>query len=184
MSKPHNNKSTRQNWRTPLWLYYGITGGGCTHDVAADSKNSLCVEYFDGSEARDGLYEQWGMLNWCNPPFDKVSQFVDKAICEAARGNITYLLTTGATETKWFAKAYAHSVTLTLITGRIAFIHPDTGQPVKGNPAGSAVFLIGPDTFYPAAVGTMHRDSIKRTGEAIISRLETSSLTPPIPRAK
>lgn len=144
MSAPHRRSSSRQNWRTPLWLFHALTGScKIDMDVAADCENTLSPWYLDGTPGKNGLVEPWGDVNWCNPPFKAVAQFVTRAIDEAALGRSTILLTTGSTETRWFHEAFTAAHGVLLITGRVSFIDPSTLQCVPGNPAGSAVFYIG-----------------------------------------
>ncbi len=151
---PHRTQSKRQDWRTPLYLFnacdyimgqHGIEPFSL--DAAADFTNSLCPRYWDGlTDDADGLLRSWHKSTWCNPPFDKVIAFVDKAIAEAEKGNNSMLCVTSSTENKFFRTAVTSPFCRQVIflTGRVPFLDPITGKPVSGNPAGTALLRFGP----------------------------------------
>jgi len=177
-TKPHRKKSKRQNWRTPPDIFHGIRAmlGHPVFklDVAADEHNALAPHHYDGlTPETDALKNIWSSVNWCNPPFDRTADFILKAIEEASCGNATVMLLTASTENAYWMPAI-RSQFLTqvfFVTGRIAFIDPGTGEPVKGNPAGSVVFVFEPPCGLNRTYKWVHRDALKASGESIMARL-------------
>jgi|SRR5262245_46389325 len=51
--------------------------GGFTLDVAADSHNAKCANYW--SREDDGLIQPWHGRVWCNPPYSDLRVWVDRA---------------------------------------------------------------------------------------------------------
>ncbi len=76
----------RQTWETPQEVFdYFDNIFNFDIDVCASNQNKLCHEYF--SEDDDSLCQDWnGKTCWCNPPFGKAKQFVEKACYETACG--------------------------------------------------------------------------------------------------
>lgn len=181
--KPHRNTSTRQNWRTPRWLFraaqrFVLAGGGdpFTLDAAADKTNTLCATYCDGVKY-DGLDLPWANTTWCNPPFAGVKDWVNKAINEAKwNDNASVLLVTASTETKWFETAVksGHCQGVLFIRGRIGFIHPKSGHPVTGNTSGSALLFFQSDPTPRPVVEWVVRDELKEFGNELDIKVRAS----------
>lgn len=182
MAAPHRQKteSARQNWRTPLALFLGIQeqfGTPFVLDAAASDDNSLCALWYDGSsEWADGTLAPWEDGTWCNPPFDRTADFILKAIAEAQRGVRSCVLLTASTENKYWLPAIESPNTHAIIflTGRVPFIHPTTGKPVSGNPAGSALMFFGPAST-GAVVKWIRRDDLIALGKKILDSHETAA---------
>jgi phage N-6-adenine-methyltransferase len=176
---PHRTKSKRQNWRTPPDIFHGIRYflqcGKFQLDAAADAENALAPRHYDGATPEtDALKQPWAKWTWCNPPFDQTAAFIEKAIEEASCGNTTVMLLTASTENAYWQPALRspYLAALVFITGRLAFIDPLTREPVKGNPAGSAIMVFRPTTT-AVPVRRMykwvHRDQLKEWGKSLLS---------------
>lgn len=114
MKRGDGNALTRQpilsglnvagEWFTPPALFADIEGryGPFTVDVAADSSNAKCVEYFTKED--DGLTQKWKGRAWCNPPYKDLIRWVRKAYEEVRAGSceIAVLLLPAQTSTAWF----------------------------------------------------------------------------------
>jgi len=114
-----------------------------TTDVAANDKNHLCDHYFTIGD--DALTKDWGVSNWCNPPYSNITPWVEKAIEEMGKGNTTVMLIPADTSVAWFKKAFDNCSGCEFISGRISFINAETGKPQSGNNKGSVVFIFHPE---------------------------------------
>jgi phage N-6-adenine-methyltransferase len=86
---------------------------------------------------------------WVNPPYSnhpQSSQYLWAQRCSlaASRGWTVALLIPAAPTTRCgqLCAMTAHEIHYT--AGRIAFLHPDSGKPVKGNPLGSQLVIFRP----------------------------------------
>ncbi len=142
------NGSGKDNWRTPPEFLDNVRKSfGVTFDVdcAADAQNSVAPMHY--SETRSFLDAQEddlvGLTCWCNPPFSMMHQFIPK-ILSMPRATV-FLLGPGVMD-----PAYTHLMLTSdayapvFVLGRLAFIHPDTGKKVSGNPVGSVLFVPRP----------------------------------------
>jgi len=57
----------------------------------------------DSSLPQDGRTQPWRKLNWCNPPYNKIAPWVQRALVEATKGNTTVALLRVNSETAWFS---------------------------------------------------------------------------------
>ena len=60
-------------------------------------------------------------LNFVNPPYSKIKNFVDKAIKEHKKDKEVVLLIPARTDTKYFKKLVDYGVDITFVTGRLHF---------------------------------------------------------------
>lgn len=101
-----------KNWETPKDFYEEYNREyNFTLDAAASSNNTLCYTYCTElgtfnmkgelvSEA-DGLNYDWtGHRVWCNPPYEGLYQWVEKAAKFEA--DVTVMLLPPSIDTKWF----------------------------------------------------------------------------------
>ena len=135
-------------WQTPQeYFQFWNTIYKFEIDVAASDYNHLCPKYF--TESDNALVQEWGLTNWCNPPYSDIGPWVDKAIEEAYRGNTTVMLVPSNVDTKWFQKVMDSEVAkVTLLSGgRIKFIRADTQESVGSNPRGSMFITFSPKGF-------------------------------------
>ena len=78
----------------------------------------------------DGLTGEWGLLNWCNPPFDECQKWIKKAFEEQQKGSETIMLVPVRTETKYWHDyiLFNKNVKIYWLRKGYGFINPDTGE--------------------------------------------------------
>ncbi len=142
--------NVRDLWQTPSWMFqfFNTKVGGFDVDAAANAANALCEEFYD--EQRDALSFDWpaGKKYWLNPPFSGNLPWIEHVIKQAELfGSTVYVVLPDDISTKWFAAAVAGAAEMYGMisngtnTGRVAFISPLTGKPVKENNKGTFVFV-------------------------------------------
>jgi hypothetical protein len=104
-------------------------------DAAANERNTRCPCW-----CGDGLTEPWATRTWCNPPYSLKQAFIERAI-EQTDSCTSVLLLPASVETRWFRHALAHCTQLAFLCRRVSFLV--LGQPLSGNPSGSALFVFG-----------------------------------------
>ena len=113
--------SRRQDWTTPLRFYRELDAEfHFTLDAAASDENAKCAHYFTAQT--DGLKQSWeGHTVWCNPPYNEVGKWAEKAAAEAERGVTSILLTFARTDTRWFHDHVLGKAEIRFVKGRIHF---------------------------------------------------------------
>lgn len=106
----HVSSGSFQAWRTPRALARALVDEfDIRIDAAADSDNTVCEAYFDGSDGMNGLQEEWstGGGVWINPPYDQTGLWLSKAIREVATGRCAraVMLVPAAVGVEWFQTA-------------------------------------------------------------------------------
>lgn len=91
----------------------------------------------EGLREFDGL-GRWGRRNFCNPPYSKKEPWIEKAIREKAKGNLTVMLLPVDTSTRWFHDLILPNAEIRWIRGRVHF----TDQPA---PFASMICIFEPD---------------------------------------
>ena len=98
-----------------------------------------CFDPCKLGQKEDGLLMNWCDYNYVNPPFSKLSQFVDKSIEEWSKnGNKTILLMPFRTDTRYFKKLFLKNANFIFICGRLKF-----GNSNKCAPFPTMIALIG-----------------------------------------
>ena len=94
--------------------------GPFTLDAAASALNTKCTKYW--SEADDALSKDWCGVVWCNPPYRKILNWIQKAHQEVKNGNAkrVVMLLPSHTSTTWFHYALEHG-TVEFIKGKLKF---------------------------------------------------------------
>ena len=69
----------------------------------------------------DGLTIPWKKLNFVNPPYTLLKEFVDKAILESHHGNKTIMLNPAKTDQEWFHKLINRNYEILWIRKRLKF---------------------------------------------------------------
>lgn len=139
-------KELRDFWGTPQWLIDDLaTEFPFTLDAAANELNSKFPRYL-----ADGLAFNWadvcqpGDYVWNNPPFSNVEPWVDQWIACAEKGVGVVSIVNNQSGAKWWHKAMDAATELRFSLGRVAFIHPVTGLPMKDNNMGQVIFVFEP----------------------------------------
>lgn len=109
-------------WKTPKKIYdYWMDNG-----------------YFDPCPSNptfDRLQIDWEQLNFVNPPYSQIPKWIDKALEESKKGNISTFLVPARTDTKWFHKLLMAEINneihleINYIRGRLKFNDGKTGAP-------------------------------------------------------
>lgn len=136
----------RDHYRTPAGLIAAIErfmGLKFTLDVCATEENAIASAFF--TEVDDALYEgtEWktrnGGMVFMNPPYSNLLPWVTRAERQArAHGVIVVGVLPDDRSTNWYQFGVFGKATMELIPQkRISFLHPETGEPVSGNPKGT-----------------------------------------------
>ncbi|EMB0390008.1 phage N-6-adenine-methyltransferase, partial [Escherichia coli] len=149
IKKRERDASLRDLWRTPQWLFVAIQryiGVKFDVDVACNKDNAL-LPNFIGVE-RDALKCNWGMpgtVAFLNPPYSKITPWIEAAIREQTRGVTTIMLIPQSLDTQWYERAAeCANETVILSGGRVAFVEPDVELglvEVNINPGGSMLLI-------------------------------------------
>lgn len=102
MANFDNNRfnSNNQEWETPDDLFKEVDAiFHFTRDVCATPENTKCIEYW--TEDDNCLNKVWTGVNWMNPPYKNMKQYIKKAYDERNRA-ITVCLIPARTNTKWW----------------------------------------------------------------------------------
>lgn len=102
--------------------------GPLTLDVAADDWNAKTRDYYD--KKRNGLLLPWPGGVWCNPGWEDIYPWVQKALFEfyAGRAGCVVMLLPTRTGTEWYMD-FAPRFQITKIRGRLKFgAKPGTTQ--------------------------------------------------------
>lgn len=113
-------------WSTPKDIYEVV----CKHQ---------CFDPCKLGQKEDGLSMEWCDYNYVNPPFSKLSEFVDKSIVEWAKnGKKTIILMPVRTDTKYFKALFESNTDFVFICGRLKF-----GESNKSAPFPTMITFIG-----------------------------------------
>ena len=141
-------QSNRDTWMTPRWLFdYLDRIYHFSADVCASDENHLKDIYW--TEEDSCLESGWGFklpsysMVWCNPPYSKPREFIDKAAKEIKHNHIgTVMLLPADTSVSWFHEATKTASEIVFLTeGRVNFISSVDGQAKSGNNKGSMLIV-------------------------------------------
>lgn len=111
-----------QTWRTPVPLFnFFHTRYSYDLDLCAEAWSAQTPD-FCSLPNDDGLKRDIrGRRVWCNPPYDNIAPWVERAI--AGRADIFTLLVPANTDQKWFGDLFNLSF-IEFIRGRVSFVPP------------------------------------------------------------
>lgn len=95
-------------WATPKYIYRQAMAKGMFDPCPLGSKT-------------DGLAIDWGKMNFVNPPYSQLRQWVQKSIEEHEKGKDIIMLIPARTDTKAFKMLFEYGAEITFITGRLCF---------------------------------------------------------------
>lgn len=137
----------RDTWRTPdnlLRAAERFLNMPFMLDVCANATNTVCDKYYsiDDDALRDDC--DWSARRgaaWMNPPYSDPAPWCAKAASESERRGIFVVgLLPDDRSTRWYQQHIEGVASLALVPDRrVAFLHPLTGEPAKGNPKGSVI---------------------------------------------
>ncbi|MDG6894545.1 phage N-6-adenine-methyltransferase [Volucribacter amazonae] len=147
-------------------------------DGCASKENALCERYLedDGNggfltfDPNDYEPPEYGYLFrpsaiFVNPPYSNPLPFVQRATELKQQGYLVVMLLPADKSTKWYGIINEQATeVIDIIGGRINFVHPLTGEEVKGNNKGSIVAVFDP-TMQGLVTRQVQLDFIKKWGE-------------------
>ncbi|QSX32493.1 phage N-6-adenine-methyltransferase [Shewanella avicenniae] len=155
----------RNLWRTPDFAFVPLNNEfRFALDVAADAMNAKVPDNFITAE-ENALTVSWAdripagkpLTAWCNPPYDNIQPWLDKAHFEAStRGLTTVCFVPLTPDAGWWPTNASEIRQITgvrrkgdarNISGRVKFIRADTGKPVNGQNKGSCYIIFAPFTL-------------------------------------
>ncbi|MFZ7164611.1 DNA N-6-adenine-methyltransferase [Avibacterium avium] len=175
----------RDTWRTPQYCRKWIAmRWHCTIDGAAFSHNKVFGHWIGKlSEGEDSAthiaddfladdlptyLSSWGCGNhsiFVNPPYSDVTPFLKQAKRLRDAGHLVVMLLNNDKSTKWYQN-HIHNVAnevIDIVGGRINFLHPITGEEIKGNSKGQMVVVFDP-TMEDFVQRSVSLDFIKKCG--------------------
>ena len=137
-------KMSNDLWSTPPEVFNALDMEfGFGFDVCAEHETAKCADYWTIED--DALSKDWaedaksripgaGLIEmgalWCNPPYSKITPWVEKAIEAQRNGRITVMLVMCDPSVKWFSLAAQFASEIRFVTeGRLAFLK--NGKPVN-----------------------------------------------------
>lgn len=125
-------KSKSDKWATPPDLYASLNAEfHFTYDPCP-------IDWKEGDA--DGLTTEWGSSTFCNPPYSKVSKWIQKAHAEWKKGKTVVMLINAITDTIAFHEYIYGQADLRFLKGRICFLNP--AEPTKKQPNPKASMLV------------------------------------------
>jgi len=132
----------RNDWQTPPELFRLLDNEfEFTIDAAASESNHLVSLWYDEECHNAFSASPTGQRIFCNPPYGNLKQWVELFEWWAGLGSTVVALVPAATDTEWWRLAYANAPEVRLLSGRVKFINPETGNPDGSNTTGSTVFV-------------------------------------------
>lgn len=122
--------SKSDEWETPRDLFEQLDKEfGFNLDPCATEDNHKCPTFFTQND--NGLSKNWGGYRvFCNPPYSKVAEWVQKAYRESfAPGTIVVLLLPARTDTRYFHEYIQHRAEVRFLKGRLKFGESKTAAP-------------------------------------------------------
>lgn len=129
-----NNQSTtkaseKNSAQTPAWFFDSLQdylGVEFNLDVCANKETAKVWRYFSLDEdGNNGLTSAWREFNFCNPPFNDISSWIDKAISEAETDASIAMIFPDTPETGYSRLAFDHADTFIKMPFRLRFLRPD-----------------------------------------------------------
>ena len=131
----------KKDWQTPKWLYdlCAERWGPFNLDPCTSADNPLGTKHFF-TEVEDGLSQSWlvePFTRWfMNPPYGRETvKWVAKAHGETTihKPRVTGVaLLPARTGPRWFHEYILPHYEIIFLQGRISFVDPETGKPVRG----------------------------------------------------
>lgn len=133
--------SSRDDWQTPIELVETL--GVFDLDPCANCREPTRLASQGFTISDDGLSLPWEGRVWLNPPYGKEARNWLQRLANHGNGIALVPPRVGA---KWFHEVVFKTFDAILFhKGRIAFLNPDTGEPVSGNNSDSVFIAYGAD---------------------------------------
>lgn len=115
--------SKSDEWETPQDFYNELNKEfAFTLDPCGTQENHKCKKFFTAEE--NGLLQDWGGGHrvFCNPPYSKIAEWVEKAYRETRKDNtVVVLLIPSRTDTRYFQNYIYHRSEIRFVKGRLKF---------------------------------------------------------------
>jgi phage N-6-adenine-methyltransferase len=135
-----HHSSGQDCWATPPQFFERLAGRfDFKLDACAQEWSAKCAEWY--SEQDDGLALPWQSWTWCNPPYSRVADWLQKAHREATLGNSSVILMFARTDTRAFHQWALNASEIVFLKGRLKFIDPATHQPGMTAPSPSMLVI-------------------------------------------
>lgn len=144
------NVKGNDNFRTPDHIFNQLNDiFNFTLDAACTLEDCKCFKGFYHDEGIDALKISWGGERvFCNPPFSQKAAFIEKAYNEVINGDCpicVMVLPSNCQDSKAFQSFIKKNFFYETLSGRVAFIDPETKQPMKGNNSGTTIVYFKKD---------------------------------------
>ena len=161
----HPDRTSRQTWATPRVLVEAIDAlasppAPVDLDVCAEAWSAKATRYLGPGSTLglDGLAAPWSEHSlsaaWCNPPFNAIAPWVEKAILELGRGVRVRLLVPPRTDCGWYHRLvegegeWAHRSVL----GRRVAFEPPEGVVASSPPGPVELWTLAPRRDLPRVI--------------------------------
>lgn len=147
--------AVRPKWATPQWLVDWLSEKYTAKrefdlDVAAEPVNAKAINYY--TKEQNGLASPWDAFGndvFCNPPYDDIMPWVEKAVaeCKRAKHLTVCMVLPNDISTAWFRHACINAAEIVNLisdgksSGRVAFVDPVTGETGRSNNKGTTLFI-------------------------------------------
>jgi site-specific DNA-methyltransferase (adenine-specific) len=114
--------SQSDEWATPQDVYDSLDAEfHFTLDPCATDDNHKCEVYYTIDD--NGLLQNWGgQTVFCNPPYSRIGEWVEKAYRESRKDNtVVVLLIPSRTDTRYFHNFIYQRAEIRFVRGRIKF---------------------------------------------------------------
>ena len=144
------NVKGNDNFRTPQGIYDQLDRiFNFTLDAACTREDCKAPDGLYHDEGIDALACSWGGDRvFCNPPFSQKASFIKKAYEEVINGDcpiVVMVLPSNCQDSKSFQQYVKKNFFYETLYGRVAFIDPETKQPMKGNNSGTTIVYFKKD---------------------------------------
>ncbi|WP_039145935.1 DNA N-6-adenine-methyltransferase [Gallibacterium anatis] len=163
-------------YRTPKYVFNWLNSRfKFDIDGCATEENNLSYHYI----GKDGIVEDFLTFDpldlievlefphftiFVNPPYSNPLPFVKRAAELKAQGFLVVMLLPADKSTKWYQVIQQNATeVIDIVGGRISFLHPLTGEEVKGNNKGSMIAVFDP-TMQDFVIRQVSLDFVKMCG--------------------
>ncbi len=143
----HYAGERRQGWTTPRSLFDPLHAEfGFTMDGASDGGNALMPRF----HVADDILVSWaGERVFCNPPWNRISEFIELA----AFADLAVLLVPARTNSRWFHRALELGAEVRFFLGRPAFESGPDDQKGHNSPVDCLWLVFGNRAGFPSEGG-------------------------------
>lgn len=114
---------TSDHWATPWPVVHELEAefGKFDLDVCCHADTAKAAKFY--TPAENGLIQPWEGRRWLNPPYSKVSPWLERAISEtdSGRASLVVALLPACTDTRWFHGLVKDRAEIRFIKGRVRF---------------------------------------------------------------